>query len=156
MSKAKKEIGEENLAEQLRNMLSSNGKTKKHMTSEDLDQMIEDSEYIQKWKAIPKARRERLTRKQMIAMGQEPTLAESIQVEIQGPKKKLAKKVWTGEDGHSGDEAADSSKVSKTFSKVYKNEMKKPAIIAPPHQQQAQLPSQTSNFYESKKRQKPS
>lgn len=65
----RKDLGEEDIAEHLKNMLSSNGKAKKHMTSEDLDKMIEESEYIQRWKAIPKARRERLTRKQMIAMG---------------------------------------------------------------------------------------
>ena len=33
------------------------------MTSEQLDKMIEESEYIQQWKMIPKANRERLTRK---------------------------------------------------------------------------------------------
>jgi len=42
--------------------------------------MIEESEYIKQWKAIPKARRERLTRKQMIAMGRETTMAEAIEV----------------------------------------------------------------------------
>ena len=68
----------------------------------------------------------------------------------------MVKKVWTGEGELSGDEAADSSKVPKTFSKVYKNETKKPAISAQPQQQKTQPPAQTSNFYESKKRQKPS
>jgi hypothetical protein len=30
----------------------------------------------------------------MIAMGKETTLAETLTVEIQGPKKKLVKKIW--------------------------------------------------------------
>jgi hypothetical protein len=64
------------------------------MTSEQLDSMIEDSEYIQQWKMIPKANREKLTRKQMLAMGKETTMAETMRVEVQGPKKKIQKKIW--------------------------------------------------------------
>jgi hypothetical protein len=40
--------------------------------------MIEESEIIKQWKSIPKARRERLTRKQLLAMGRETTMAEAI------------------------------------------------------------------------------
>ena len=58
--------------------------------------MIEESDYIKQWKAIPKARRERLTRKQMIAMGKETSLAEAIQVTM-GQEKKTKKK-WTVEE----------------------------------------------------------
>ena len=40
--------------------------------------MIEESDYIKKWKMIPKDRRERLTRKQLIALGKETTMAEAL------------------------------------------------------------------------------
>ena len=53
-----------------------------------MDKLIEESDYIKQWKLLPKARRERLTKKQMLRMGKESTLAESIQVQIEGPKKK--------------------------------------------------------------------
>lgn len=58
--------------------------------------MIEESDYIQQWKSIPKNRRERLTRKQMIAMGKETTLAEAINVEM-GIQKKQKKRLIDGD-----------------------------------------------------------
>jgi hypothetical protein len=50
--------------------------------------MIEDSEAIKQWKLIPKAHREKLSRKQLIALGRETTMAEAITVEIADKPKK--------------------------------------------------------------------
>lgn len=91
LKQKKQEMKEEEVAKQLKDILAS---TKiKHYSNEQLDQMIEESEYIKQWKAIPKARRERLTRKQMIAMGRETTMAEAIEVQVAHEKK--SKKKWT-------------------------------------------------------------
>lgn len=95
-------IKDEDLANQLQAMLKQ--QKVKHYTSDMLDQMIEESELIQQWKSIPKARRERLTRKQLLAMGREATLAEAIHVSVaQQPKKAKAKVVVTNENGEEMD-----------------------------------------------------
>lgn len=95
-------IKDEDIANQLQAMLKS--QKVKHYTSDMLDKMIEESELIQQWKSIPKARRERLTRKQLLAMGREATLAEAIHVSVaQQPKKAKAKVVVTNENGEEMD-----------------------------------------------------
>ena len=66
---------------------------------EELDMLIEDSEQIQKWKQIPKAYREKLTKKQLVKMFKESTMADSIQVTVQQSKKqKLTKRVFANDD----------------------------------------------------------
>lgn len=60
-AKEMEKVTDEDILKQLQADLKS--QKIKHYSSDQLDQMIEESEYIKQWKAIPKARRERLTRK---------------------------------------------------------------------------------------------
>ena len=55
--------------------------------------MIEGSEYYQSWKSIPKAQRDRLTKKQMLRVMKPDILAEGISVEVKDDKPLKIKKV---------------------------------------------------------------
>ena len=70
------------------------------MNDSELDELIASNPEIQSWKSLPKARRDRLTKKQLLKMYKENTMAESMQ--IQTKKQKLTKKVWV--DQHDDEE----------------------------------------------------
>ena len=61
--------------------------------------MVEGNEFIEQYKSIPKKFRARLTRKQMLMMGKEFTMAETLNVTYQEDKKVKKKGVvLTGEE----------------------------------------------------------
>ena len=48
------------------------------MNEEDIDKIINENEEIQHWRSLPKSQRPRLTRKQLVRMFKESSLAETI------------------------------------------------------------------------------
>jgi hypothetical protein len=48
------------------------------LTDEQLDELIASNPDIQAWKSLPKASRERLTKKQLLKMYKENTLSETL------------------------------------------------------------------------------
>jgi hypothetical protein len=54
--------------------------------------MIEDSEYYQMWKSLPKSKRERLTKKQMLRVMKPDLMSEGIQVQVLDNKLQKMKK----------------------------------------------------------------
>lgn len=53
-----------------------------NMTEEEIEQELLDSEFVQMYKSLPKSQRSRLTRKQLLRMGQEKTAAELLQIQV--------------------------------------------------------------------------
>jgi hypothetical protein len=51
------------------------------MNDEELDELIASNPEIQSWKSLPKARRDRLTKKQLLKMYKQNTMAESMQIQ---------------------------------------------------------------------------
>jgi hypothetical protein len=88
LKKKKKDLHEEDVGKKLQSLLSQNShQNLNNLDDDEIDQLIQDSEYIQKWKQIPKARREKLTKKQLLKMFKESTMADTIQVSYQQEKK---------------------------------------------------------------------
>ena len=73
------------------------------LKDDEIDALIEGNEEIQKWRAQPKSQRQRLTRKQLVRMFKETSLAESIKVQVvdeatQSKKqRKLTKRAFVAE-----------------------------------------------------------
>ena len=61
--------------------LTFKAKKFKDFTEDDFDEAYENSEFIQHFYSLPKSQRPRLTKKQLIRMGQEKTAAEMIKID---------------------------------------------------------------------------
>ena len=59
----------------------------KKLSAEEVDKLVEGNEFIEQYKSIPKKFRARLTRKQMLMMGKEFTMAETLNVTFQEDRK---------------------------------------------------------------------
>ena len=59
----------------------------KKLSAEEVDQMVQGNEFIEQYKSIPKKFRARLTRKQMLMMGKEFSMAETLNVTFQEDKR---------------------------------------------------------------------
>ncbi len=61
------------------------------LTQNEIQKIVEENDFIQQYKSIPKAMRAKLTNKQLIRMSQQSTLAESIQINYNEDTKKKKK-----------------------------------------------------------------
>ena len=100
------------MAQQLSSILHGSQNKSKNlnaMNDSELDELIATNPEIQSWKSLPKARRDRLTKKQLLKMYKENTMAESMQ--IQTKKQKLTKKVWVDQPNEDEDQEKEKAPV---------------------------------------------
>ena len=70
---------EQDVADHLSSILHAQKATNiNDLNDEQLDDLIAANPEIQSWKSLPKARRDRLTKKQLLKMYKQNTLADSL------------------------------------------------------------------------------